>query len=160
VSDRTGPEAAHRYRATVEWAGSTGGGYDAYDRGHRGATPPADADHALGSDPAFLGDPRTTNPEQLVVLAASSCQLLSFLAVAARARVDVVAYRDDAEGAMPTDVRPVRIATIVLRPHITVRGEIDEARLRHLCAVAHEHCYVANSLRTEVVVEPTFATAD
>jgi len=43
-----------------------------------------------------------------VVLAAGSCQLLSFLAVAARARLDVVAYEDDAEGVMPEGDHPVR----------------------------------------------------
>jgi len=57
----------------------------------------------------------------LVVLAASSCQLLSFLAVAARARIDVVDYQDDAEGEMPEAVTPMRITRIVL--HLV--GRVD-----------------------------------
>jgi organic hydroperoxide reductase OsmC/OhrA len=113
----------------------------------------------LSSDPAFGGDARRLNPEQLLVLAASSCQLLSFLAVAARARVDVVDYRDDAEGEMPDAKAPMRVTRIVLRPHITVRASVDESRLAHLVEVAHRECFIANSLETEIVVDPTFHDA-
>jgi organic hydroperoxide reductase OsmC/OhrA len=147
----------HRYRATCAWQGSTGAGYDTFDRTHEARAEPAEAALILSGDPAFRGDGRRLNPEQLLVLAASSCQLLSFLAVAARARIDVVEYRDDAEGVMPADARPQRVTRIVLRTAITVRGEVAVSRLEHLCEVAHRECYIANSLNTEVVVEPTFA---
>jgi organic hydroperoxide reductase OsmC/OhrA len=147
----------HRYRTECAWQGSTAAGYDAYDRSHRGTAIPAEAGLDLSGDPAFRGDARLLNPEQLVVLAASSCQLLSFLAVAARARIDVTDYRDEAEGVMPEDDPPLRITRIVLRPAITVRGDVTEARLAHLCEVAHRECFIANSLTTEIVVEPTFA---
>ena len=82
----------HTYRTELAWVGSTGVGYDAYDRAHRVDAAPAEAALDLSSDPAFRGDPARLNPEQLLVAAASSCQLLSFLAVAARARLDVVGY--------------------------------------------------------------------
>lgn len=146
----------HAYTVTCEWHGSTGTGYDAYDRTHRGAAPPAAAVLDLASDPAFRGDPRLLNPEQLVVLAASSCQLLSFLAVAARARIDVVDYADEASGVMPEDPQPMRITRIELRPRITVRGSATEERLTHLCDVAHHECFIANTLTTEITVTPTF----
>ena len=150
----------HTYRTTLEWEGSTGVGYDAYDRTHSVGAPPASATLTMASDPAFNGDPALLNPELLIVMAASSCQLLAFLAVAARARFDVVGYQDAAEAVMPEDDQPTRITRIVLRPTITVRArngvEPSRDRLGHLCEVAHRECYVANSLRTEVVVEPTF----
>jgi organic hydroperoxide reductase OsmC/OhrA len=146
----------HRYRAACSWQGSTAVGYDAYDRTHAASAEPAATALTLSGDPAFRGDAQHLNPEQLLVLAASSCQLLSFLAVAARARLDVTDYRDDAEGAMPEDDPPLRIARIVLRPSITVRGDVAESRLTHLCEVAHRECFIANSLTTEIVVEPTF----
>jgi organic hydroperoxide reductase OsmC/OhrA len=144
----------HRYAASCSWTGSTGAGYESYGRSHLGWV--AAREQRLSADPTFRGDPELTNPEQLVVLAASSCQLLSFLAVAARARVDVVDYRDDAEGFMPANVNPMWITRIVLRPHITVRGDVDDERLSHLCEVAHRECFIANSLRSEITVEPTF----
>ena len=96
----SGDQIVHHYRATCRWDGSTAGGYDAYPRAHDLACPPATGVLHLSSDPAFLGDPTLLNPEQLLLGAASSCQLLSFLAVAARARVVVLGYVDTAEAEM------------------------------------------------------------
>lgn len=148
--------ATHTYTATCSWSGSTADGYEQYDRAHDATAPPTEVALRLSGDAAFHGDTKLLNPEQLVVLAAASCQLLSFLAVAARARIDVVGYEDAAVGVMPEDEQPMHITEIVLRPVITVRADVDDARLAHLCEVAHEHCFVANSLRTEVSIEPTF----
>jgi organic hydroperoxide reductase OsmC/OhrA len=149
MSDHT-----HRYAARCSWRGSTAVGYDEYDRSHTAASPPALASPELSADPAFRGDPDKLNPEQLLVLAASSCQLLSFLAVCARARVDVVSYDDSATGEMP-DGRYPWIERIVLRPVVQYRGETKEERVLHLLELAHEECYIANSLRTQVTLEPT-----
>ncbi len=146
----------HRFHTTARWAGSTAGGYDAYAREHTLEAAGVDAPLAVSSDAAFRGDPAALNPEVLLLAAASSCQLLSVLAVAARARLDVVEYRDEAEAEMPEDDEPVRLTRIVLRPRITVRGDVAESRLARLVEVAHRECYVANSLRSEVAVEPAF----
>lgn len=150
----------HRYATTCTWDGSTGLGYEAYDRAHEVIAAPADATLSLSSDPAFGGDPALLNPEQLLVAAASSCQLLAFLAVAARARVDVVAYRDDATAEMPEpeDGGPsarMWVERIALRPTITVRGTTSDDRLRRLVDLAHRECFIAGSLRSEITVEPT-----
>jgi organic hydroperoxide reductase OsmC/OhrA len=153
--------ATHRYHTRCTWSGSTAVGYDAYDRTHQMAAPPAALSFTMSSDPAFRGDPSLWNPEQLLVAAAASCQLLSFLAVAARARVDVVAYEDDAEALMPEDDPPTRITTIALRPTITVRAEVGdrpppEEKLQRLVRLAHQECYIANSVSSEITVEATF----
>src|SRR5262245_9564659 len=123
----------HHYRVASRWTGSTGVGYEAYDRTHTVSTMPSTETLTLSADPLFRGDPTKLDPEELFVIAAASCQLLSFLAVAARARIDVIEYADDGEGFMPDDVRPMRITEIVLRPRITVRGAVTEQRMRHLC---------------------------
>jgi organic hydroperoxide reductase OsmC/OhrA len=135
---------------------STGLGYDAYERTHATSCPPADTHLTLTADPAFKGDPAHLNPEQLLLAAASSCQLLSFLAVAARARVDIVGYEDEADGVMPEDDAPTRITRITLRPRITLKDDTPDERLDRLVKLAHDECYIANSVRTEIVVEPTF----
>jgi organic hydroperoxide reductase OsmC/OhrA len=145
---------SHHYHVRCEWSGTTAVGYDAYDRTHT-ATVAQATRLTLSSDPAFRGDPQLLNPEQLLVLAAASCQLLSFLAVAARARIDIQHYEDDGEGEMPDDDQPVRITSIVLRPKIRVAAGPSEARVRHLVEVAHRECYIANSLRTDIRIEPT-----
>lgn len=144
----------HEYRCQVDWTGSTGVGYEAYDRGHRVVAPPTETELMLSGDRAFGGDPARLNPEQLLVVAASSCQLLSFLAICARARIDVISYADEATGVMPEDDKPLRITAIQLRPRIVVAGDVAEERIRRYVALAHEECYIANSLRTEVTVEP------
>lgn len=143
----------HRYRTRLSWSGSTAEGYDAYDRTHTASAPPAEAALTLAADPAFRGDPTLLNPEQLVVLAASSCQLLSFLAVAARARLDVRSYEDDAEAEMPEDDRPMRLTSITLRPRVALGPGPTVARVQHLLEVAHRECFIASSLRTEVRIE-------
>ena len=137
------------------WTGSTGAGYEAYDRAHEGWAPPAEVAVALSADPAFRGDAARLNPEQLVVLAASSCQLLSFLAVVARARVEVLRYEDEGEGIMAEDDAPTPTDLDRVAPDHPGGAGTDEERVRHLVKVAHRECYIANSLRTEVRVEPT-----
>jgi organic hydroperoxide reductase OsmC/OhrA len=144
---------SHRYRARVSWTGSTAAGYAEYDRGHEGQSPPAQQTVRLTTGEQH-GDPSLLNPEQLVVMAASSCQLLWFLHLAAKARVDVVSYEDSAEGVMPDDVQPTQLTRIVLRPRIVVNGGQGEEHVLRLVRLAHEHCYIANSLRTEVLLEP------
>lgn len=144
----------HRYRATCGWTGSTGGGYEAYDRTHEVASPPAATVSTLSADPAFRGDPALVNPEQLLVQAVVSCQLLSFLAVAARARLDVVSYQDDADAEMPEGERPWRITTVTLRPRVVVRAPASEEKVRRLMAVAHRECFIANSIRTAITIVP------
>jgi len=109
----------------------------------------------LSADPPFLGQPEKLNPLQLVVVAASSCQLLSFLAIAARARVQVLEYDDHAEAEMPEDDKPMRLTKITLRPRIVVGPGVKEERVLKFTEMAHKQCYIANSLSTEVAVEPT-----
>ncbi len=152
-------DAVHRYTTICVWQGSTAAGYEQYDRTHHASAPPAEADLVLSADPAFRGDPARLNPEQLLILAAASCQLLSFLAAAARGRVDVVGYVDESLGEMAESERPMRITRITLRRRITVRGTVPDDRLHHLVEVAHRECFIANSLRTDVEVEPTFERA-
>lgn len=149
----------HRYRSQLSWSGSTGVGYDAYDRTHQVVVPPAEGELMLTSDPAFRGRAELRNPEQLLLAAASSCQLLSFLAIAARSRIDVLAYEDEAEAIMPVDEKPTRITRITLHPRIVVGPGVDLARVRRIVDKAHGECYIANTLNAEVVVEPLIEVA-
>ena len=146
----------HRYTTQLQWAGSTAAGYGEYSREH--VMRAARAELRMSSDAAFRGDPALLNPEQLVVAAASSCQLLEFLALAAKARIDVLEYSDDAEGTMDESDEPARIQRIVLRPRIRVAEGPSREKVERLVHLAHDHCYVANSLRSEIAVEAEIAT--
>lgn len=138
----------HTYSTELEWSGSTGQGYRSYDRAHNVTLGDAGS-LTLSADPAFRGDRNLPNPEQLLLAAASSCQLLSFLAVAAMAQVDVVRYADSATAVMPEDDTPVRITEITLRITVTARAA-DPATVRELLEEAHRQCYIANTLTAEV----------
>jgi organic hydroperoxide reductase OsmC/OhrA len=144
----------HRYESRLSWTGSTGLGWEHYDRTHSVSAPPAEQEVRVTTGEA-QGDPSILNPEQLLLMAASSCQMLWFLHLAAKARIDVVAYEDDATALMPEDERPVRITEIALRPRITVEGDASEQRVRKLVESAHEHCYIANSVNSAMTVEPS-----
>jgi organic hydroperoxide reductase OsmC/OhrA len=145
--------ASHLYRARTHWTGDTGLGWDHYDRAHAASAPPAAHELTLTTGESN-GDPAQLNPEQLVLMAASSCQLLWFLHLASKARVEVIEYEDDAEAEMPVDDPPVRIVRIVLRPRIVVKPGPSEERVEHLVELAHQECYIANSLNSDVVIEP------
>ena len=143
----------HTYTTTLTWEGSTSGGYDHYERTHTVEVRPGAASLTLLSDSAFKGDPDKPNPEQLLLAAASSCQLLSFLAYAARSRIEVLSYTDEAEALMPEGDLPVRITHITLRPRITVGPGANFERVYRLVDKAHEQCYVANTLNAEMRIE-------
>ncbi|MDR2998281.1 MAG: OsmC family protein [Microbacterium sp.] len=140
----------HTYSSELEWTGSTGDGYRAYGRAHAVGLGEAGS-LTVSADPAFRGDAALPNPEQLLLAAANSCQLLSFLAVAALAQIDIVHYRGSAEAIMPTDADPVRITGMTLNVAVTARGA-GEWRVRELIQTAHQQCYIANTLATPVTV--------
>ena len=145
----------HHYRCSLSWRGSTAEGYEAYGRDHSVVVPPSQIELTLSADPVFRGDAARLNPEQLLLTAASSCQLLEFLALAARSRVEVVAYEDQASASMDERSRPPRFTEIRLTPSITVADGTDGARVERLVAKAHEGCYIANSLKCPMEIEPS-----
>ncbi len=150
--------AEHRYVARVRWEGSTAVGYAGYSREHV-ATVGA-LDETLTSDPHFGGDPAYRNPEQLFLLAASSCQLLSFLAVAARARVEVTGYTDDASALMTDASGPLWVERIELRPRIVLAAGSRTDRLQRLVELAHRECFIARSVRSGMRIEAQIVVRD
>jgi organic hydroperoxide reductase OsmC/OhrA len=149
----------HRYESRLRWSGSTGLGWEHYERAHTVSAPPAEQTLTVTTGEA-KGDPAQLNPEQLVVMAASSCQMLMFLHLAAKARIDVVEYTDDATGLMPLDDEPVRIQEITLQPRIVIAGDAGDERVLKLVHLAHEQCFIANSLNSEMRLEPVIERAE
>lgn len=137
----------HSYRTGLTWSRASGAPLDhEVTLGERRLTMSADA--------PFGGDGSLTNPEQLLVAAVSSCQLMSFLTSAQLSGVEVLSYTDDAEGVMPEGERPLRITHIRLRPHVVTRGASVE-RIERLLRKAHAQCFIAASVTSEITMEPT-----
>jgi organic hydroperoxide reductase OsmC/OhrA len=107
------------------------------------------------SVPLPMSDPAAVDPEEALVAAASSCHMLFFLSLAAARGLVVDSYRDQATGFLDTDERGrPAIVRIVLRPRIAFAGAQPEpAELAGLHHEARARCYIASSLRGEVVVE-------
>jgi organic hydroperoxide reductase OsmC/OhrA len=102
-----------------------------------------------------MSDPSAVDPEEALVAAASSCHMLFFLSLAAAHGLVVDSYRDQATGYLDTnELGRMAIVRIVLRPRIAFAGQAPQADLlAQLHHESHARCYIASSLRGEVVVE-------
>jgi organic hydroperoxide reductase OsmC/OhrA len=149
---------SHRYGASVQWTGNTGTGTSSYRSYERSYAIAVDGKPTIlgSSDPLFRGDPSRYNPEELLVIALSSCHLLWYLHLCATNGVVVLAYTDRAEGQMlETDDGGGRFTRVVLHPQVTIAADGDVERARALHAEAHAKCFIANSVNFPVDHEPT-----
>jgi organic hydroperoxide reductase OsmC/OhrA len=153
------------HKATIAW---TNNGPDflkgKFSREHTwtfdgGATVPASA--APSVVPAPYSSPSAVDPEEAFVASLASCHMLTFVWLASRAGFQVDSYRDEAVGTMSRNDRGVPwVSTVTLRPKIAWSGEkvptpADLDRLHHQ---AHEQCFIANSVKTEIKVEAPSTT--
>jgi organic hydroperoxide reductase OsmC/OhrA len=107
------------------------------------------------SAPEYMGNENLVDPERAFVAALSSCHMLTFLALAARDGFVVDEYLDEAVGVMERNAeKRVAITRVTLRPQISWGGDApDQEELDRLHALAHKHCFIANSVKTEITVE-------
>ena len=150
-----------QHLATIEWSrGDQPFSDNKYARAHdwrfdggavvRGSSAPS-------SVPEPMSDAAAVDPEEALVAAVSSCHMLFFLAFARKDGFVVDRYRDNAVGVLGRDERGrIAITAVTLRPEVVFSGETqpDAAALGDLHHRAHEACYIANSIRAGVVVEP------
>ena len=146
------------YTADVHW--TLGPGEDflkgRYSRGHTvrfdGGT-----EMAGSASPHVVGKwavEAAVDPEEMLVAAISTCHMLSFLHVVRLAGCIAAAYRDHAEGVME-EIAPGRhaVTRVVLHPRIEWTGAApDQAALDHMHHAAHEACFIANSVKTQISV--------
>ncbi|MCW8946902.1 MAG: OsmC family protein [Sedimenticola sp.] len=131
-----------------------------YSRGHLwtfdgGVTVPASSSpHVV---PVPLSVEANVDPEEAFVASLSSCHMLFFLALAAQQRFVVDSYVDDAVGVMGlNDLGKTAMLSVKLRPVISFNGEKQPTseELESLHHKSHDFCFIANSVKTDVVVEP------
>ena len=128
--------------------------YDHYNRAHEwkfdaGLTVPGSA------APAYRGEPDRVDPEEAFVASLSSCHMLTFLAIAARKRLVVDAYQDSAIGHMDKNAQgKLAITSVDLHPHVTFAPgvEVDKETLKKMHHDAHENCFIANSVKSLIIV--------
>jgi len=150
----------HRYEAKISWSRNGEKFTDnCYSRGHEwsfdgGVKVPASSSPAVVRPPFLVAE--AVDPEETLVAAASSCHLLSFLSLAAKRGFVVERYVDLAFGVMEKNPQgKLAFSRITLSPKIQFSPERppSPAELEALHQAAHNECYIANSLKCEVVVE-------
>jgi organic hydroperoxide reductase OsmC/OhrA len=150
------------HKATISWKCTSpdflGG---KYSREHTwkfdgGLTMPASPSPSVV--PVPYSNPAHVDPEEAFVAAISSCHMLTFLFLACQQGFCVGSYHDDAVGVMTKNQKGAPwVSSVVLHPQIAYNGDklptpLDEDHLHHL---AHEQCFIANSIKTEVTVRGT-----
>ena len=148
------------HRATITWK-RTGPDFlkGKYSREHTwsfdgGLTVPASPSPSVV--PAPYSNPAGIDPEEALVASISSCHMLTYVYLAQRAGFQVESYEDEAVGVMTRNARGVPwLSRVTLDPRIVYGGEqrpsaADEERLHHR---AHDECFIANSVKTEIVVQ-------
>ncbi len=148
-----------RHVAEVSWRSDGEFASGRYSRRHElrfdgGAVVPGSASPDVVPMP--MSDPAGVDPEECLVAAVASCHMLWFLSLAQNAGLDIASYRDAAEGEMGR-IAPGRMAIvrITLRPDVAFAGPApNPATLDQLHHEAHERCFIANSLNSEIVIEP------
>lgn len=149
----------HEYAAKIEWRrGDAKFSDNRYSRAHSwsfdgGVTVPASSSPQAVRVP--FSDPAAVDPEEAFVAAIASCHMLWFLSLAAKRGYVVDAYVDDAVGVMEKNERgKLAVTRATLRPRIDFVGEKrpSAAEISALHHEAHEECFIANSVRTEITV--------
>ncbi len=113
--------------------------------------------HELQVDaaPDWGGDPENTNPEQALAAALSSCHMMTFLALCAKAGWPVASYHDYAEAHLGKNAKgQMSVTRIDLNP--VVRFDtgfaVDQAQLDEMQDRAHRYCFIANTLADSVEI--------
>jgi len=162
MSTTSGRKNAHDYKAHLIWDGNLGDGtstYTGYGRKYR-LQIDGKPDLMGSADPIFRGDANVYNPEDLFVAALSSCHLLSYLALCARMKINVIAYEDDASGTMV--MRPDgggKFESVTLRPIVTIAPGSDPKRALELHETAQDLCFIAASVSIPILHEPQIKVA-
>ena len=148
------------YRATVEWQLEGEFKYATYSRAHaidfgHGIQLPGNA--APGNVPKTVQWKPGADPEQQFVASLSTCHMLWFLHLAHDAKLVVARYRDEASGVLAKDAEGrMAMTQVTLRPAVTFAGaKPTPEQFTQLHHKTHERCFIANSVTSEVIVEPS-----
>lgn len=149
------------YTATIRWSRDRAVFTDnRYSRAHTltfdgGAVVLASSSPLVVRAP--MSDPAAVDPEEMFVASLSSCHMLWFLSLAAARGFVVDSYLDNAEGVMAkTTAGKLAMTRVTLHPRVVFAGDKRPSKpeLGALHHAAHEECFIANSVRSEVLIEP------
>jgi organic hydroperoxide reductase OsmC/OhrA len=110
---------------------------------------------SVGAAPEFKGREGLWSPEHLFVASLNTCYMLTFLAIAENSKVPVVSFSSKAEGKLERAAGGnYQITEIVVKPRVMLASANDSARMPRILEKAKENCFVSNSIRSAVKLEP------
>lgn len=144
------------HRATIRWSRTSSDfTYMSYNRDHTWLVGQTNIPASATAE--YRGDAARANPEEALVAALSSCHMLTFLALAAKKKFSLDSYDDDASGVLEKNAEGrLSVTRVTLRPKVvwTQGVTVSQSDLDALHHAAHEGCFIANSVKTDVQVEP------
>ncbi len=145
------------HKANIYWQ-RNGAGFEAqtYSRDHQ-LVFENDLSILASAAPAYAGNPTAVNPETLLLGSLASCHMLTFLAVCAKRGIVVDDYQDEAVGVLGKNADgKISIVKVTLRPKVQFSADKTPRNdeLHKLHDKAHEHCFIANTLACEMIIEP------
>lgn len=152
-----------QFEAKIRWTGERGEGtrrYLGYERSWSIETP-GKAPVLCSNDPMLGGDPSLHNPEDLLIASLSACHMLWYLHLASQAKICVKAYEDSPVGIGESDKNSGgagRFVRAILRPTITLEGEVDFAAADAIHYEIHKTCFIARSVSFPIAYEAHYKT--
>lgn len=138
-------DAVHSYETEVHWQSERRGEVRSGDR----------ATISVGAPPDFHGTADVWSPEHLTVAAVNACMMLTFITIAANSKLDFEAYTAAASGILEkVEGRGMEITKITVRPRITLKPGADRAKVERVLRMTEKGCFISNSLKAEVRLEP------
>lgn len=153
----------HRYQATIRWHHTNKKFTEnQYSRKHSwhfdgGLEIPASSSPEVVPEP--YSDPSAVDPEEAFIASLASCHMLWFLSLAAKKGFTVKNYEDKAEGIMKENQDgKLAITEVILKPLVRFakNSKINNEVFNELHNKAHQHCFIAHSVTTEIIVEGQF----
>jgi organic hydroperoxide reductase OsmC/OhrA len=147
------------YKATIKWQRTSPDFLKGrYSREHTwtfdgGVVLPASSSPSVV--PVPYSNPALVDPEEAFIASISSCHMLTFLYVAAKQGFQIDRYEDESIGRLTKNEKGVPwVSLVTLNPEIVYSGDKlpTPEEVKHLHHLAHEQCFIANSIKTEVVV--------
>jgi peroxiredoxin-like protein len=150
VSQPAAKYKSFKYRTAIAWTGA---------RNAR-MTSEGKPDLQVSSPPEFNGEAGRWTPEDMFVAALNNCTMATFLAFAERKGLPLTAYSCDAEGVLEFAEGSYRFTQVMLKARVSVKSSEYIESAKALMESAHKKCLIANSIRSEVLIDMEVLVAD
>lgn len=108
-----------------------------------------------GAPPEFKGREGSWSPEHLFVASLNSCYSLTLLAIAEFSKVPIISFSSTAKGKLEKIAGSTyQVTEIVVKPRVVVASANDLARMPRILEKAKENCFVSNSIKCAIIIQP------